>query len=433
MDPRHALLRRPKVLVALLLFWPLLGRAEGSVQPPIDSPIEASPMTPIGGNDTDGLVPSSAVAHVALAFSVNCYNALAKEPGNNVLFAPFDVLRALAVVGAGARGPALAGLRAAAKVPSAVRDWPAAMGELTADLTGSNTVLARHALRVSDPLRGATQPYAKKVAKSFENKKILSVINTSQAALASFMSQALHSDAGTLTYAMNLLPKAATAAVPVEVFSLTALAVPFQTSQAPRKQGEAHYRFRDGKLRGVTQMGAQAQLFFAENEDYKAVQFKLSDERFGLMVMLPNKADNELTQAPSAAVLEELIAALTPTEIKIELPAFAFEVNHDLTKILRAFGAAEAFKSGADYAAMAAVTPPLSATSMWSAVGIDVDERRVTLLATSGFSMGNAMGKVPPVKKTTQLQTPIFIMINETNFGVPLVMGRVASLRGTHP
>jgi serpin B len=147
------------------------------------------------------------------------------------------------------------------------------------------------------------------------------------------------------------------------------------------------------------------------------------------IVILPNEITglDQLESELSAALLQEIRSNLSTTLVELYLPRFAIEGNIDADRALQALGIADVFSSKANLSGIGSCgINKLCLSKVIHNARTEVDETGVRAAAVSqlvGYALG--ISRPPPDKIVFRADHPFAFLIQDTETGAVLFMGRV--------
>ena len=354
-----------------------------------------------GADDAPKLAPAAQLTWDSLDFSAQLYNQLAKVPGN-LVFAPGNIARAMGLLHAGAKGTTLAGIRQAMHWTGADADIPIGLQDIELELTQTDMFrlgvgqLGSLPLVLPDLMRADLLP--------------------NPAAMRTWLGTKTHPD---------LAGEPALAQASDGLLSTTAFISKWGT---PRQKGQTkrNYKTRNGQLINMRTVNATAQLQYAETPAYQLVELRYATSHLSLVILLPRSNAVGLQTAPSGAALREMLAQLAPARVKVSLPVFALSATYDLRGILGAMGLEPALGAWADFSVWPEVKRgSLSVRGVVHRASIAVDEQSTVVDAFTLVQLRGAAPQLGTSKPGKLLDKPFLFLLRDTNWGMPLLFGRV--------
>jgi len=182
-------------------------------------------------------------------------------------------------------------------------------------------------------------------------------------------------------------------------------------------------------------MMRQTQRFgYAEGEDYQAVELPYTGGDASMVILLPKEGRFQaFEQSLSAETMDEILADLSSTRVRLTLPKFGCGAEVELARVLENMGMPDAFDECiADFSGMNGKRPPdyeaFHIDKVRHKAWIEVDEAGTEAAAATAVVMDmmtSAVGGfVPPVIFTAD--RPFIYTIRDTRTGSTLFMGRIS-------
>lgn len=199
----------------------------------------------------------------------------------------------------------------------------------------------------------------------------------------------------------------------------------WETPFAPNSP-EANFTLRGGEVISVTMMGRRAMTPYAEGDGYQAVALPYQGGRAEMLVLAPAPGQFEaFEQTLTAERLADIIAALSPEDVKLYLPRFSFASDLSLAETLAALGMPDAFDwQRADFSGMTGEVELVLKHVVHQAV-IDVDELGTEAAAATGITM-----EIVSMPTEVRADRPFIFVIYDRPANTVLFVGRVMDLRG---
>ncbi len=309
-------------------------------------------LSAIETNDDFSANPKALTVKAASAvngFTFDLYGRLAAAQKDKSLFvSPYSVISALSMCYAGARGVTEAQM---AKVLFLVPDIHKNMGALINEL---NTVPQDTAqLRAANsiwPAKGTKiLPEFSQTVKHWYNAQMtpLNYKASPEAArktINSWVSKQTNKKIENIIQP-GILTK--------NTLMVLANAVYFKSSwleefEPEKSQPRAFWPTPAKSVNVVTMSRTGDKVNYAKLSDAEMVELPYKDNRFSMIVLLPDKSSNiqTLEKAMNANQFDEWLAAMSPRRVKIFLPKFKQENDYELAPVLAALGMPSAFKAG---------------------------------------------------------------------------------------
>jgi len=182
-------------------------------------------------------------------------------------------------------------------------------------------------------------------------------------------------------------------------------------------------------------MMRQTQRFgYAEGEDYQAVELPYTGGDASMVILLPKEGRFQaFEQSLSAETMDEILADLSSTRVRLTMPKFESGAEVELAKVLETMGMPDAFDERiSDFSGMNGKRPPdyeaLHIGKVRHKAWIEVDEAGTEAAAATAVVMDMMTtavgGFVPPVIFTAD--RPFIYTIRDTRTNSTLFMGRIS-------
>jgi serpin B len=376
-----------------------------------------------------GAPAASAVKFSAAATSLGeteLSSLTAAKPGSTVLTSPLSVEAALAMVGQGARGATLAGMRSALglaaqglTMPEAASGY-AALRQALAPSSGVTLALANGAWvdrRINlNPAFAATEqgPFAARIAAAdFADPASAAQINA-------FVANATR---GQITHIVDgLAPDMRLVLVNALYFKGV-----WQTRFDPAETKDDPFTSGDGRTAPTPTMHRRGLFAYYETDAFQAVALPYKDPRFELVLLLPKRPG----EAPPAGWTSSLAGAnFDLKDGYVALPRLDIQWRADLAPSLRSTGLAVALEPEADFGGLA--DRPVFVSQVVHETRLIVDEEGTVGAAATAVVMpaGACFGCQEPQPFSFIADRPFWLLLRETSTGAPVFLGYVAAPRG---
>jgi len=182
-------------------------------------------------------------------------------------------------------------------------------------------------------------------------------------------------------------------------------------------------------------MMRQTQRFgYTEGEDYQAVELPYTGGDASMVILLPKEGRFQaFEQSLSAETMDEILADLSSTRVRLTMPKFECGAEVELAKVLENMGMPDAFDERiADFSGMNGKRPPdyeaLHIDKVRHKAWIEVDEAGTEAAAATAVTMSATSSSVPvfvpPLVFTAD--RPFIYTIRDTRTNSTLFMGRIS-------
>jgi serine protease inhibitor len=162
---------------------------------------------------------------------------------------------------------------------------------------------------------------------------------------------------------------------------------------------------------------------YGDGPGYRAVELPYRHTNLALLAVMPTAATPaRFERSLTAGGLGRIVAGLRSTQLDLRIPRLALSVHADLRPALSALGMPVAFSTGADFTGIAA-RPPLAIQAVEHAAVLKVDEAGTVAAAATGISIAPTAIAVP-VRALT-LDHPFLLFLRDRSTGAILFAARV--------
>ena len=184
------------------------------------------------------------------------------------------------------------------------------------------------------------------------------------------------------------------------------------------------FKLKDGTTVSVPMMtSSKAASMYVKANGYQAVKLPYKGQGTSMIVILPDEGQFDAFEAGfTSAKLDEILSGLEYTHIDLTLPKFKVESSFSLNQTLTDLGMTDAFSpSKADFSGMDGKLDLYISQAIHKAY-IAVDEKGTEAAAATGVAMEASAIFNPPVVKVDR---PFLFLIDEESTGTVLFEGRV--------
>jgi serpin B len=185
---------------------------------------------------------------------------------------------------------------------------------------------------------------------------------------------------------------------------------------------EAPFDVPDVGAVDVPLMTQQGRFRHADLKVCDMLEMPYADDRFAMLVLLPENAPgalNRLEQALSAETLDQWSAQLKEQSVLVSLPRFRGSSRYKLNEALAAMGMPLPFQRKADFSGITR-SEPLHLSSVIHQAVVEVDEQGTK---ATGAAAANIEGRSLP--RFFRVDRPFLFLITERTSGAILFLGRV--------
>jgi serpin B len=198
----------------------------------------------------------------------------------------------------------------------------------------------------------------------------------------------------------------------------------WQEAFDPEQTRPEPFHLLGGGRAEVPMLHRQARFGYAAGDGWRAVELPYRGGRMVMDVLLPDEGRfDRFRGGLEAAWLRELLASLTPRELRLALPKFRFDSDLDLRRPLQALGVHSALTPAADFSGIA--RQQLRVDQVVQRAHVEVDERGTTAAAATGASMRLVSMVVPKPPLELRIDRPFLFAVRDRMTGAPLFVGQV--------
>lgn len=187
---------------------------------------------------------------------------------------------------------------------------------------------------------------------------------------------------------------------------------------------DAAFTLPDGSTVTVPLMSRRADSAYARGDGWQAAELPYQGGRASMLILLPAEGEFEtFSQELDAAQIEEILAALAPTDLRLYLPRFEYAAEMTLADTLAGMGMPLAFSdSEADFSGMAEIPPRLYIAHVLHKAYVAVDE-----LGTEAAAATAVVMEEESMPEEMRVDRPFFFLIRDAEQGTILFLGRVVN------
>jgi len=173
-----------------------------------------------------------------------------------------------------------------------------------------------------------------------------------------------------------------------------------------------------------------ANVSYAGNGDFQAVELLYSGDELSMVILLPRKIDalGQMENQLNPAFLARLLAQMKKQNVDIFLPRFKLESRFELNDTLAEMGMPNAFNPlNADFSGINGIRQDLSIFGVYHKAWAEVAEEGTEAAAATAVVLGDsAVAKPPPRPPVFRADHPFIFLIRDTRSGSLLFAGRLA-------
>ena len=167
-----------------------------------------------------------------------------------------------------------------------------------------------------------------------------------------------------------------------------------------------------------------------EDDHYRAVQLPCKSPRFALLVIFPKSGKAALKNAPALMNLQAIFDGLAPAPgSKFSLPAVSMVTSVNLTAAVRDMGLRSLFDANkAQLSNLGPAGNGMFARDLIQGVIFDMNDQGVTWSAYSALKFNSSINKAKVRGAGKLLNTPFLFLLHDTEWHMPLMLGRVEAI-----
>ncbi|MBN1339760.1 MAG: serpin family protein [Bacteroidales bacterium] len=193
----------------------------------------------------------------------------------------------------------------------------------------------------------------------------------------------------------------------------------------PEKTGEDVFYLNDGQVTQVKYMSNKSRYRYFRNEEYSCIDIPYSEGNLSMLALLPEKNDIEnFTADFGYDNFAELQASLMYEEVEIFLPGFKFEFFSSLAEILSEMGMEQAFSDQADFSRITGIAD-LKIDKVLHKAMIEVNEQGTEAAAATVVTMMEKSAGPGSSIYLFKADHPFVFIIYDNETSAILFMGRI--------
>ncbi|MCU0274290.1 MAG: serpin family protein [Acidimicrobiales bacterium] len=367
-------------------------------------------------------------------FATDLYAAVAAESDTNLVLSPHSVLVALAMTRVGAVGTTadeldqalhLAGLT---DVDSGMNALDQAVTGLAGERVRLDGSAATLELRTANALWGQAgltfaEPFLATLADSYgAGMRVVDYVADAEAARRDVNAWVAEQTAERIP---ELLPAGSvTGSTRLILTNAVYLLAPWEWPFDQAVTEPAPFTLLDEREVEVDLMRQTEELAYAAVEGVRAIELPYVGREVAMVVLVPDPGTFASVEASfDVDLLDRVVDALEPTEVRLGLPRFEFRTQAGLNTALRALGVEAAFDPDlADFSGMT-TDQRLFVSEVVHEAFIAVDEEGTEAAAATAVVMGETAAPAPPVE--LEIDRPFLFVLRDRGSGAVLFLGRV--------
>jgi serpin B len=405
---------------------------------PGDEAATAAPRGEVLIADRARVAPDASAAEVRAlvagnnAFAFDLYQAI-RDGEQNLLYSPFSISQALAMLYAGAQGETAQQMAETLHFTLPQERLHSAFNALDSRLVSKDQATGQpdaFTLHVANALWGQKglpfrDEFLTALAQNYgAGVHLADLQGDPAAAIEAINSWANYETQGRIPQVVNKLSPDAAIVLANAIYFNAAWEQRFVESNT---YGEA-FHLPDGSQKAVPMMQQSEALRYRSGDGFQAVTLPYAGRSAEMVIILPEKGRfREIEQRLSAGWVDDLQAAMQEGEVRLTMPKFTYAPELDLAATLRSMGMPDAFSpEAADFSGMIADPVPVWIGGVLHKSFIDVDERKTEAAAVTVVEMVAGAAPAPPTPVTEiTVDRPFFYLITDRNTGAILFVGRV--------
>jgi serpin B len=364
------------------------------------------------------------------AFAFDLYQAI-RDGEENLLFSPFSISQALAMVYGGAQGVTAQQMAETLHFTLPQERLHSAFNALDSRLVSQDQATEQpeaFTLHIANALWGQKglafrDEFLAALAQNYgAGVHLADLQGDPAAAIEAINSWADQATRGRIPQVLNQLSPDAAIVLANAIYFNAAWELPFEESRTY----DEPFHLLDGGQKEVPMMHQWETLRNGSGDGFQAVTLPYTGRSAAMVILLPeNGRFREIEQLLSAGWVDELQATMQEGEVRLTMPKFTYAPELDLAETLRSMGMSDAFSpEAADFSGIIADPLPLWIDRVLHKSFIDVDERKTEAAAVTVVEMAVRAAPAPPATEIT-LDRPFVYLITDQNTGAILFVGRV--------
>lgn len=392
--------------------------------------------------ERDPRVPDADIATAVAdntTFALKALKQLDEAGNQNTVFSPYSITQAVAMLGLGANGNTLGGIRQALSLSLSPTQLAPALNaidlRLAAETSGAATNGAGSSPSLSIVNDVWTQDgfailprYLDALALNFgAGVRPLDFVGAADDARKTINSYIARQTNNRIP---DLMPAGSISA---DTRLVLTNAVWFKAKwQSPFPSANSQTRPFIGYTAGVSAvpfMSQRTTLEYAQSGDYQAVSLPYSGGALSMLIIMPPPGTfNTFLSGLTAAKLDEIARNLSAQPVALSLPKFRVDTSARLGPALKALGMIDAFSpANADLSGIDGRRDLFVSAAEHKAY-LSVDEDGTEAAAATGLGVSTTAIAVPTPAVPFNVDHPFLFMLQERNTGLVLFLGKVVSL-----
>lgn len=187
---------------------------------------------------------------------------------------------------------------------------------------------------------------------------------------------------------------------------------------------DAPFYLQDDSSQTVKMMYQEANLAYARNQQFDAVELPYEGGNFSMVLLMPKgESLSEFEKGLTPEVLNILGKSKLTAKIKLFVPKFGMEQNYSLNETLKKLGMKSAFEDSADFSGMTG-SKDLKITDVVHKTFLQVNEGGTEAAAATGVVIG--LTSAMPIEDMIEMRFdhPFLLLIRDNSTGTIVFLGR---------
>lgn len=408
-----------------------------TVEPPQPGTPPAEVTAPIAREENPAASDADLAALVAgnTRFALDLYHLLAQADGN-LFYSPYSISQALAMTYAGAREETAAQMAATLgftlegeRLHAAVNALDQVLASRAEDLGYQEGTGFR--LEVANALWGQDgytflDAFLEALAKDYgAGMHLVDYVTDPEAARQEINAWVLDKTEGRIKdlLAPGTVDNLTRLVLANAIYMKASWLTPFD----PANTADGPFTLADGSTVTVPMMHSQERLNVSQASDLVAIELPYIGDQLRMTILMPAAGTlGDFEEGLSAERLEEILAGLDSSEVRLTMPKFRAESEFELAEVLQALGMTDAFAPGvADFSGMDG-TRDLYISAVVHKSFVAVDETGTEAAAATAVAM-RASAALPSEPLDVVIDHPFLFLIRDQGTGAVLFVGRIAN------
>lgn len=432
--------------VLLLGLLSACGGGSSTSSPPSTPPTSSNQTPPssiAASSLTRNVAPQATAADIASAvtgnttFAINALRQFDPTGGTNIVFSPYSITQAMAMMAAGAKGNTLSGIQQALSFSLPPSQLNPALNAVDLQLAAKTTTAAADGAAQYPSLNIVNDVWAQNgfsilpsyldtMAVNFGgNVRLLDFVGVpenSRNSINSYIAQQ------TNNRIQDLIIKGAISSDTRLVLTNAIWFKGAWQSKFSPSTGNLPFTGYAGGQSAVPFMQQKSSFQYAQTNDYQAVDLPYVGGNLSMLVVMPTAGTfNKFLSDLTADKLGEIARNLSPQRVDLSMPKFKLDAVPPLNSTLPKLGMIDAFDtSKADFSGIDG-KQDLHIDTVVHKAFIAVDENGTEAAAATGITVSTLSATAPP-QVSFLVDHPFLFILRDRSTGLILFMGKVVSL-----